>query len=229
LLDFWATWCPPCQRPMAHNQEMLEKNGDAWKEKKIRIIGLSIDQTAEAVVKHVNDKKWNAVEHFHRSKSKCSDTYSVRGVPCVMLIDQNGKIVFKGHPASRPDLEKDLNDLAEGKELSVDGAEEESADAGAEAKVTVDGEKMNQEIESFKTQQPELYKELKDDVSNFMRAFCVMVGSEKLNPATGKFTVDYKNYRVLVGPKEPLEKVKAVLNEKVKGSFEIVLREQALN
>jgi len=19
LLDFWATWCPPCQKPMAHN------------------------------------------------------------------------------------------------------------------------------------------------------------------------------------------------------------------
>jgi len=19
LLDFWATWCPPCQGPMAHN------------------------------------------------------------------------------------------------------------------------------------------------------------------------------------------------------------------
>jgi len=41
LLDFWATWCPPCQAPMAHNQKMIEENPD-W-EGKIRIIGLSID------------------------------------------------------------------------------------------------------------------------------------------------------------------------------------------
>ena len=42
LLDFWATWCPPCQAPMAHNQEMLAHNKATWGEK-VRIIGLSLD------------------------------------------------------------------------------------------------------------------------------------------------------------------------------------------
>lgn len=42
LLDFWATWCPPCQKPMAHNQEMLEKRGADWGDK-VRLLGLSID------------------------------------------------------------------------------------------------------------------------------------------------------------------------------------------
>jgi thiol-disulfide isomerase/thioredoxin len=42
LLDFWATWCPPCQEPMAHNQEMLTHNKEKWGDK-VRIIGLSID------------------------------------------------------------------------------------------------------------------------------------------------------------------------------------------
>jgi len=71
LIDFWATWCPPCQKPMAHNQEMLEHHGARWGDK-VRIIGISIDQAAPAVVKHVQAKKWEKVEHFHRAKSSCS-------------------------------------------------------------------------------------------------------------------------------------------------------------
>jgi len=42
LLDFWATWCPPCQRPMQHNQDMLSEHEATWKDK-VKIIGLSID------------------------------------------------------------------------------------------------------------------------------------------------------------------------------------------
>jgi hypothetical protein len=42
-----------------------------------------------------------------------------------MLIDTKGKIVFKGHPASREDLEKDFNDLLEGKEITGKGTESE--------------------------------------------------------------------------------------------------------
>ena len=42
LLDFWATWCPPCQKPMAHNQHMLETRGAEWGDR-VRIISLSAD------------------------------------------------------------------------------------------------------------------------------------------------------------------------------------------
>jgi thiol-disulfide isomerase/thioredoxin len=86
LVDFWATWCPPCQTPMAHNQTMLEKNGERWGDK-VRIVGLSIDKDTETVSKHVKAKKWESVEHFFRAGSSCSDDYGVSGVPKVLLID----------------------------------------------------------------------------------------------------------------------------------------------
>jgi len=120
LIDFWATWCPPCQAPMAHNQTMLEEMGEEWKDN-VRIIGLSIDQSRETVASHVKSKGWEKVEHFFRSTSKCSDVYGVKGVPHVMLVDKKGTIVFKGHPASRPDLKSDLTKLGNGEELTGDG------------------------------------------------------------------------------------------------------------
>ena len=45
-----------------------------------------------------------------------------------MLIDQNGKIVFKGHPANRENLEQDFDDLLAGKEITVASEEEEDGE-----------------------------------------------------------------------------------------------------
>ena len=43
--------------------------------------------------------------------------FGVQGVPHVMLIDKQGQVVFKNHPAMRTNLEADINNLLEGKSL----------------------------------------------------------------------------------------------------------------
>ena len=40
-------------------------------------------------------------------------------MPCIMLIDKNGKIVYKGDPAKRSNVEQDFEDLLVGKEIFV--------------------------------------------------------------------------------------------------------------
>jgi hypothetical protein len=61
---------------MAHNQEMLEHKGKVWGDK-VRIIGISIDESTAAVRKHVKAKKWEKVEHLHRGASTADEDYGV--------------------------------------------------------------------------------------------------------------------------------------------------------
>ena len=71
LYDFWATWCPPCQAPMAHNQEMLAHNKSSWGDK-VRIVGLSLDQDLNKLKQHITNKGWTDVEHYLASNGQCT-------------------------------------------------------------------------------------------------------------------------------------------------------------
>jgi len=93
LIDFWATWCQPCQKPMAHNQLMLNILGERWKDK-VRIIGLSIDEDESEIVKRANEKEWFGIEHYQidaaYEKPNPMGQYRVLGVPHIMFVDKKG-------------------------------------------------------------------------------------------------------------------------------------------
>ena len=151
-----------------------------------------------------------------------------------MLLDTTGKIVFKGHPAGRPDLEADFDKLLKGEAIEVEGAEEGGQAGGEEtagAEETKNPADCMAYIDQFKNDiAPGLQKddEIVAIAKGMPRAFCVMVYEESLNVETGKSKIDWKNYRVLVGPAASVDKAKEKMDavlDTAKG-FEIVLREQ---
>ena len=114
VLDFWYNECGSCQKPMAHNQEMLEKYGSQWGNR-VRIIGMSID-SAEIVKSYCKEKKWTKVEHYACSTLKAASSYGVTGYPTIVIVDTQGKIVFKDH-FPQFEVEEAINKLLKGETL----------------------------------------------------------------------------------------------------------------
>lgn len=221
LLDFWATWCPPCQAPMAHNQDMLEKRGADWGDK-VRLIGLSIDNDAATVKSHVEAKKWQKIEHYHvRTPGCAADTeYGVQGVPHVLLIDTTGKIVFMGHPASR-NIENDIDALLKGETLSGEGTGPKAV--AADAKSSASGsDEVDEAIRKFKKESKTFCESIKDKTSNLKRAFLVMVDEASYDFKSECFIHDVKVITQLMGPQEDIDAVKAEAEKVNQGPWENV-------
>jgi hypothetical protein len=187
---------------------MLESHGAEWGDR-VRIIGLSIDSTIEAVQKHVKAKGWEKVQHYFRAGSSASKDYGVNGVPHVLLIDSQGKIAYAGHPASR-DLEKDIETLLKGEPLAgvksdgEAGADEEDSE-GFEEK---DLEAIQSEMKRFESEvKAKLLgrEDLKAATQKMMRDFVVLVRETKFN---GKqFLTKYQNINVFVGSQADIDVV----------------------
>jgi len=232
LIDLWATWCPPCQKPMAHNQEMLAHRGADWGDK-VRIIGISIDDSADTVASHVTKNGWTKVEHYHQADSDASEKYGSGGVPHVFLVDNEGTVVFKGHPATR-DLEKDIDALIKGEKLTgkgttPSGAEEDDEDG--EEFMDLDLATVNKEMNYFTSHIDEVATALGSKASKLIKDMVVMVKISKYDVKTGKFLTNFQNVNVLVGQKADTESVLPEIEsfmKKVGSTFKQSNRVQAL-
>ncbi|HLN26310.1 MAG TPA: sigma-70 family RNA polymerase sigma factor [Gemmataceae bacterium] len=103
-LEFWATWCGPCQPAMAKLSRLAEEHGAAWKDR-VAIVPISIDAKPERVKSHVAQRGWNRLEHYWAGKSTRSDfdapaarAFVVWGVPTAILVGRDGRILWRGHP-----------------------------------------------------------------------------------------------------------------------------------
>jgi len=167
-IDFWASWCPPCQEPMLRNNFMVKQNKEKWGDK-LKVISISIDQTRDGIPGYVAANGLNDLTHYHCGESGCQDQYTVMGLPMSFIIDTKGTIVFKGHPASR-ELNKDFDTLLSGGTIHGNGTEaicETDCKIGCCGGEAVEGAELDQatvmkEIDSFKEVGKELQASLKE-------------------------------------------------------------------
>lgn len=88
ILDFWATWCPPCVREIPHFIELYKEH----KDKGLSIVGISVDRQGVSVVKAFN-QKYKINYQILMADSQVTSTYgNIRGIPTTFVIDPAGNI-----------------------------------------------------------------------------------------------------------------------------------------
>jgi thiol-disulfide isomerase/thioredoxin len=89
LLDFWATWCPPCRVEIPHLLEINRK----FKDKEFVLISVSLDRDLQAARRFVKDKKmdWEHIIDWEAGQ-KIATLYQVEYIPSTFLIGRTGKI-----------------------------------------------------------------------------------------------------------------------------------------
>jgi peroxiredoxin len=91
VLDFWATWCPPCRSEIPGYVELQKKYGDAG----LAIVGVSLDRGDTGVVKKfIEEQKINYL--IVMGHDKIVDAFGgVDAIPTTFIIDREGTVRFR--------------------------------------------------------------------------------------------------------------------------------------
>jgi thiol-disulfide isomerase/thioredoxin len=93
LIDFWASWCPPCRKDIPHLVELYKQ----YKGKGFEIVGVSLDRTNDAWVKGIQELNitWPQMSDLKYWKSEGAALYGVNSIPHTVLVDKDGIIIAK--------------------------------------------------------------------------------------------------------------------------------------
>jgi thiol-disulfide isomerase/thioredoxin len=110
LVDFWATWCPPCVEELPALTSMYKEFSPAGFE----IVGISLDKTDERIQEF--RRKRFAMPWLHiRAAGGFSDVllamFGVQNIPHAVLVDRDGRIVAEGEDLRNGGLERRLREL----------------------------------------------------------------------------------------------------------------------
>ncbi|PLY03731.1 MAG: thioredoxin [Desulfuromonas sp.] len=91
ILNFWATWCPPCKEEMP-SMEVLYRN---YKDKGLVMLAVNVEENGKKAVGDFLKQQQYSFPILLDEKGVAQNTYGVFRFPESFIIDRNGIIVEK--------------------------------------------------------------------------------------------------------------------------------------
>ena len=90
LLNFWATWCPPCIEEMPSLQKLQEALG----EKGLNVLAISVDESLQDV-EEFREELQLSLPILHDRGAKVAHTFATFKFPETYVVGRDGKLVGK--------------------------------------------------------------------------------------------------------------------------------------
>jgi len=89
LIDFWATWCPPCKQSMP----FLNALRNEQKDRGFEIIAINVDEDTPQARKFLGDFPVD-YPNAYSSTGDCPEKYDVKAMPSSYFIDRKGTVRY---------------------------------------------------------------------------------------------------------------------------------------
>jgi thiol-disulfide isomerase/thioredoxin len=87
VMDFWATWCPPCRMAMPGIQKIHEK----YEGKPVEVFGVNTFESGDPA-KYMKDQKFTY--GLLLKGDEVAQKYGVNGIPAIFVVGKDGKILM---------------------------------------------------------------------------------------------------------------------------------------
>jgi peroxiredoxin len=103
VVDFWATWCPPCRMVMMALDSFYEKQRNSG----VVLLAINQEEKPGWVRRKMGSRK-HSFRVLLDQDGQVGGAYGVSAIPALVMVDQKGRIAWI-NVGYRPDLEKELS------------------------------------------------------------------------------------------------------------------------